>query len=216
VLKTKVKASQISNLTDARYFAAWYSKWLGFCCDTSSPDYVTPELLHAIRDWVEGPQIVGEFGAQDAKYIREAVDFLKLDAVQVGFFYDQSKLEDLKDLTLIREVVIDPNEVIDIPTMLEAMSPYVQCFILEFGKNNISWTAIQEGAIASHALDVNTLKELCKKHSILLSINVKGEEVNKVLETIQPYGLNVFGGEEEKVGFKSFDELDEIFEALED
>jgi len=28
-------------------------------------------------------------------------------------------------------------------------------------------------------------------------------------------GINVVGGEEEKVGVKSFDELDEIFEALE-
>jgi len=107
VLKTKIKAAQISNLTDARYFAAWYSEWLGFCCDTTSPNYVSPELLHAIRDWVEGPQIVGEFGAQDATQIREAVEALNLDAVQVGFFYDAAQLETLHDLTVIREVVID-------------------------------------------------------------------------------------------------------------
>lgn len=212
MLSIKVKAAQISNLTDARYFAAWYCEWLGFCCDTSNPDYVTPELLHAIRDWVEGPQIIGEFGAQDPEYIRKTVDTLKLDAVQVGFFYDQSKLEDLEGLRVIREVVIDPTEKMDLATSLEAMSPYVQYFLLEFSKNNISWEALKSAELG---IDVNTLKDLCSKYPILLSINVKGKEVNEVLEMIQPQGLNVFGGAEEKVGFKSFDELDEIFEALE-
>jgi len=215
MLKTKVKAARINNLTDARYFAAWYTEWLGFCCDTTDADYVTPELLHAIRDWVEGPQIVGEFGAQDAIYIREAVDFLKLDAVQVGFFYDEMKLEDLSGLNVMREVVIDPNEQIDLPNTLQRLSPHVQCFLLEFSKNNITWDDIKNTKKTNHFYDVNTLQTLCSNYPILLSINVKGESVDELLEMLKPQGLNVFGGTEEKVGFKSFDELDELFEALE-
>jgi len=35
-----------------------------------------------------------------------------------------------------------------------------------------------------------------------------------MLAKLQPYGLSIKGGEEEKVGFKSFDEVDEIFEVL--
>jgi len=211
LLKTKIKAAQISNLTDARYFAAWYSEWLGFCCDTASPNYVSPALLHAIRDWIEGPQIVGEFGAQDAVQIREAVEALNLDAVQVGFFYDAARLKTLNGLTVIREIVIDPNEGIDLAPTLEALSPFVECFLLEFNKNNISWNDIKND---KNYFNINVLKSLCEKYCILLSINIKGNEANELLKTLQPEGLNVFGGDEEKVGFKSYDEMDELFEAV--
>lgn len=212
MLKTKIKAAQISNLTDARYFAAWYNEWLGFCCDTASSNYVSPELLHAIRDWVEGPQIVGEFGAQDATYIHEAVKSLNLDAVQVGFFYDATQLETLRDLTVIREIVIDPNEAIDLPATLEVLSPFAEYFLLEFSKNNISWNDIKNN---KNYFNTNILKSLCEKYRVLLSINIKGNKANELLDTLQPEGLNVFGGEEEKVGFKSYDEIDELFEAIE-
>ncbi len=212
MLKTKIKAAQISNLTDARYFAAWYTDWLGFCCDTTSPNYVSPELLHAIRDWVEGPQIVGEFGAQDAAYIHDAVKRLNLDVVQVGFFYGAKELENLRGLTVIREIVIDPNEATDLNATLEALSPLVDYFLLEFSKNNISWDALKNN---KNYFNINTLKSCCEKYPILLSINVKAGEANELLETLQPEGLNVFGGDEEKVGFKSFDEMDELFEAIE-
>ena len=49
MLKTKVKASSITNLTDARYFAAWGVNWLGFDLRQGSDTYVQPQLVHAIK-----------------------------------------------------------------------------------------------------------------------------------------------------------------------
>jgi phosphoribosylanthranilate isomerase len=40
------------------------------------------------------------------------------------------------------------------------------------------------------------------------------ENLSEVQETLNSYGLNVTGGEEEKVGYKSFDDIDEIIEEL--
>ena len=212
MLKTKIKAAQISNLTDARYFAAWYCDWLGFCCDSTSMDYVSPQLLHAIRDWVEGPQIVGEFGAQDAVRIHDAVKDLNLDAVQVGFYYDAEKLENLKGLTVIREVVIDPNEALNLHEVLDSLSPFVAYFLLDFSKNNIGWDDLKNN---SGHFSAETIKSICATYPTLISINVNADKVNELLETLNPEGLNLLGGEEEKVGFKSYDEMDELLEALE-
>ncbi|MBK6622216.1 MAG: hypothetical protein IPG32_15540 [Saprospirales bacterium] len=64
MLKTLVKASSISNLTDARYFSAWEVKWLGYCLDPDSPDFVRPDQLQAIRSWVDSVELIGEFGKQ--------------------------------------------------------------------------------------------------------------------------------------------------------
>ena len=37
----------------------------------------------------------------------------------------------------------------------------------------------------------------------------------KLIEEVRPYGISVQGGAEEKVGFKSYDELDVFFDQLE-
>ena len=61
MLKIKVKASQITNLTDARYFAAKEVEWLSFDFTEGSSTYIDPMKARAMFDWVEGPCIVGEF-----------------------------------------------------------------------------------------------------------------------------------------------------------
>ena len=53
------------------------------------------------------------------------------------------------------------------------------------------------------------------KESFTYNVNNKVTELNEMLETVQIHGLSLKGGEEEKVGYKSFDELDEVLDALE-
>ena len=40
-------------------------------------------------------------------------------------------------------------------------------------------------------------------------------QVIEIIDKINPLGFNFVGGNEEKVGFKSFEDLDEIFDLLE-
>ena len=83
MLKINVKASQITNLTDARYFAAWEVKWLGFNFDSGSEHYILPQNMKAIKEWVEGVKLVGEFSFASADDINSAVELLELNVVQV-------------------------------------------------------------------------------------------------------------------------------------
>ncbi|MBP6828235.1 MAG: N-(5'-phosphoribosyl)anthranilate isomerase, partial [Saprospiraceae bacterium] len=78
-----IKASRITNLTDARYFAAKEVDFLGFNLEEGTEDYLDPIYMKAIREWVEGPQIVGEFSAGSADVVREYASFFGLDAVQI-------------------------------------------------------------------------------------------------------------------------------------
>lgn len=52
--KRQVIASGITNLTDARYFAAMGVDWMGF--DLRTEPRIPVEQMHAIMDWVEGPR----------------------------------------------------------------------------------------------------------------------------------------------------------------
>ena len=212
MLKTKVKASSITNLTDARYFAAWEVEWLGFNLDANAEDYINPVTAKAIKEWVDGVKIVGEFGLADANAILDTANAMELDAIQLGPFADVATANALAGQALLKEFIIDqetnPNA---LAVVLAAFAPYCQTFILNFDKNGISWSDLQKGT----AFTVAHLQQLCEEYPILVSIKVESSQLNNLLETIRPLGLNVIGGEEEAVGVKSFDELDDLFETIE-
>lgn len=212
MLKTKIKASNISNLTDARYYAAWYVDWLGFDL-RSTENTLSLAEVKAIKEWIEGPIIVGEIELLDFDKAKEIINFLELEAIQVGMYTPVTQLQSLQDYTIIKEVVIEPDmKAGDLEAHLREYFDVVSYFLLDFEKNGIDWQQIKEGTLFS----VDLLKAICRRQEVLLSINCKLTEIENILDSVQPYGLSVRGGIEEKVGFKSFDEVDEIFEILEE
>lgn len=211
MLKTKVKASSVTNLTDARYFAAWEIEWLGFNFDTGSEAYIQPQVMKAIKEWVDGVKIVGEFSLQPAEEILDAADMLELEAVQLGMFTDTATLQQLhaSEVPVLLEIIVEaPGALADAATRMKEQAPYVEAFLLNFDKNGIGWEDLGEEARGQ-------LRNSCRDYRIILSMDLNARELEEALELLQPYGINVRGGTEERVGFKSFDELDELFEALE-
>jgi phosphoribosylanthranilate isomerase len=213
MLKTKVKASSITNLTDARYFAAWEVEWLGFNFDPMAEDYIQPQVMKAIKEWVDGVKIVGEFSMQPAEEIQEAIKLLELEAIQLSPFYTTEQVATLDvSVPIIQEIIISPeHSQEDILDTLESYHGLAQYFLLNFDKNGISWESIKNGNFLSSSF----VSSISETFPFIISIDVQAEEIDNLLEKVQPAGLNLKGGEEEKVGFKSFDELDDIFEALE-
>lgn len=213
MLTTKVKAGSITNLTDARYFSAWEVEWLGFNFDTGADQSISPAEMLAIREWVDGPKMVGEFNLPDAQMLKDHIETLKLDAIQVGMFTTLETLLELNaSIPVLKEIVIDTDTTVEaLQEQVESFQAQVAHFILDFQKNQLSWNQIEAGMPFS----MDVLQQLCQENSILLNFDFQPNALNTILETIQPTGICVQGGEEEKVGFKSFDELDEIFEAIE-
>ncbi len=213
MLKTRIKSSQISNLTDARYFAAWGVEWLGFCFDPSSENYLSIQAMNAIKAWIEGPKIIGEFGLQSTEEILGAIDLLALDGIQLSMHAELDQVKALQTQFIVKEVIIEKNTAFStLAQHLAIFAPYVNIFLLNFDKNGISWEMLQEDP----SFDLGVLQAVCKTHSCILSIDFQPAAIDKMLTALPLHGLNVKGGTEEKVGFKSYDELDDIFEALED
>ncbi|MEZ5040652.1 MAG: N-(5'-phosphoribosyl)anthranilate isomerase [Saprospiraceae bacterium] len=214
MLKTKVKANSITNLTDARYFAAWEVEWLGFNLNQGAADYIEPTLLKAIKEWVDGVKFVGEFDLSSADEVNEIIQTLGLDAAQLGMFTPLATFQQLEyATTLFKEIVIEKETTLAaIKTHIEAFAPYVKAFVLNFDKNNISWSDAQ----SHNHLDVAQLTTLCQAFPIIFSLTMPPSTLIDFLAEVQPFGWSVKGGAEEKVGFKSFDELDDFFEVLEE
>lgn len=211
MLQTKVKASQVTNLTDGRYFAAWEVEWVGFNFELGTGTYVDIQKMKDIREWLEGPKFVGEFGLATVETIRETATFLALDVVQLNHFTDVETAKALSGIPLIKEVlVLKDSDNTNLLEALNAFGTHVDSFLIDFTKAGISWSEIKEGVY----LDFEDLKTACANFKVILSVDLTLENLSEVRETLKPYGLNVTGGEEEKVGYKSFDDIDEIIEAL--
>jgi phosphoribosylanthranilate isomerase len=210
MLKTKVKASSITNLTDARYFAAWEVEWLGFNLEAGSEDYIEPKNMNAIKEWVDGVKIVGEFNLPDLETVKSAIEVLEIEQAQVGPFTDYNTLKSISELLpVMQEIVVEKDTSLDsLRPIFDQNADMVEVFILNFDKNGIDWAFIRQNLLKE-------LKELIQEHPILLSLNFDEKNIDSILEELQPLGINVKGGEEEKVGYKSYDELDEIFEKIE-
>jgi len=147
--KINIKASNIANLTDARYFAAMLVDFLDFRLDLSHDDRLSPVEYHGIKAWVEGPTIVANVGKTP------------LSLPQRTYHLDTQHIPE---------------------------------------------DSLYQGAL---------LAELSSQQKLFITAPNNEAYIRQLIEDIQPFGIDVSGGAEEKVGFKSYEELDVFFEHLE-
>jgi len=213
MLKTNIFAGGITNLTDARYFAARGAQFLSFNLENGATLGISSEKTAAIKEWVEGPSFIGSFQITPLEDIRFLVERLNLHMVQIGPFVP---LQELKDnpigVPLIREVIIeDINELSALSNELETLSGNFDFILINFEKNGIGWSNIKENSAV-----FTLLKSWNAETKLVLAIAHNPSETQEILDELNPYGLYLQGGEEEKVGFKSFDDLDEILDVVEE
>lgn len=190
----KVKINKVSNLTDARYFAAMGVDYLGFCCNTGTEMYCSPSKIKDIIGWVEGPSFVLEFdGWQAEEDIKSLLDSSLGHAVHFGAF----------------------------ATYKDSFSvPVFKDFILENLKD-ADFSGIDYPVIRSDKKfddlsleEIELLKEKMSLAKVFLDLQFEESSLQKILDDFQVYGLILRGGEEEKVGFKSYEEIDRIFDII--
>lgn len=212
MINISVKANAITNLTDARYFAARGVDWMGFVLEQGQENAVSQEQFQAIREWVDGVHFVGEFDLTPAGEILSLANELQLDAMQVGMFAERDPLMQLKDKTVMKEVVISEDmEETDILEHFLDYSPFCEYFILNLRKSGITWQQIENKEL----YPLSMFQNLCKHNKVFLDIEMNPANLPAIIGTLKPYGICLSGGTEEKVGYKSFDELDEIFDLFE-
>jgi phosphoribosylanthranilate isomerase len=209
MLKLKIKASQITNLTDARYFAAKEVEWLSFNFAEKTENYIEPMRARAMFDWVEVPHLIGEFSGFDTEGVNFYAESWGLKAVQVG---ENTEVFDLKSNYILKEITVDAASTAE--ELSRQMLPFkniVVAFELNFEKNNLSFSDLKS---KRGPLSINDLFGLCEAFKIILNIDFQLVELEEIMD-LNPFGLSLKGGEEERVGVKSFDELDDIFDKLE-
>ncbi len=213
MLNIQIKASQISNLTDARYFSAMGVNWLEFSLDQGSEDYIEPNALLAIKEWVEGPKFVGRLGLHSLEAVNEAIKLFSFDAVLLPSFFPREEINKISNAIVIQEFVVEKGEKESLHTSINDRKAAVQHMQLNFEKNGYSWSDILDNKTPLSLLDLIELDKSVDLFIILDSLNEK--DLESINSSLPGCVLCLKGGEEEKVGYKSFDELDELFDKME-
>lgn len=207
MLKLDVFAGTIANLTDARYFAAREAKWLGFNMDKMNPSAVSEMEVNAIKEWLDGVEIVGEFGDISNEDLMGTVERIGFDAVLAGPFTSREAIEGL-NIPVFKEVVVEPAmSENDLSNLLEDFEGAVAYYVLDFDKNKV--------VPGSSNISLEFLKELSDQYQLIVSFPWETYSIESAVQDASWAGILMRGGEEEKVGFKSFDDLDEILDFLE-
>lgn len=207
-----ISAGSIANLTDARYFAAREVHFLGFCLDNSNENYVQSAVVKAMKEWIEGPKIVGEFGLQSTEEILATIENIGLDIVQLSMFSEVDKKILREKAIVIQEYVFEKTTRAGVfAQQIEQLATDCDYLHLDFTKNDISWNDL----LRNPEISIEIIQRTCQKYKVFLSLPFLPKQLKAIVDVVQPAGIAVKGGEEEQVGVKSFDDLDDIFDEIE-
>ncbi|MCC5920487.1 MAG: phosphoribosylanthranilate isomerase [Cyclobacteriaceae bacterium] len=197
-LKTKVKVSGINNLSDARYCAGMGVHFQGFNLEEGTEGAISPQVFSEISGWLSGVDFVAEFSNATKETIRATIDQLE----GLKFIQIRDLNQKIEGLGIFYAINCSPTQDIsDIQSQIKALSGKVDYFILE---SDSEWS--KEELIAL----LNALKD----EPVFFGMNIPEEFLADLIER-DIFGIGLKGGEEERPGYKNFDDLADILEALE-
>jgi len=201
----KIIALDINNLTDARYFAAWNVNILGLNINPGDQEYISPEYFHALQEWIEGPEYALQIKTNMLSELEAFAKLYREDAFLI-FNERNTNYPNARQFLILNINQFESFK--DLKNELEKLSQQVKGFILEC--NGQSWDHI----VALFQEDETQWMKLLKEMPIFINLNFSQESILQFLKH-EIHGICLRGGEEERVGVKSYDELDIIFENIE-
>ncbi|GAB3766774.1 phosphoribosylanthranilate isomerase [Spirosoma pomorum] len=204
MLKTLVKISNVTNLSDARYCAGMGVDMLGFSMDEDAPDYVDPKKFEEIKSWVAGIQIVGETTAIDPEQIEQLLATYQPDLLQVEEAALLPYLGSLGKSLILR---IDVSQI-----TLDQLDMLVHA-----GIDGADYILLDSTMPVHLDGDLKTaLQRFAARYPVLLGTGISINNVHDLLNELPVKGIALRGGEEERPGNKEFGELMDILEAIEE
>ena len=197
MLKTFVKVSNITNLSDARYCAGMGVEILGFVMDENSTEYVSPKKFEEIKGWVAGVKIVGETQSADYQVVTKLLEVYKIDFLQIS---EPSLLPKITNLGKPIILQLDFDSAF-LKENLENYSKFVEMFLI---------TGDELSDLARYEM-----KEIAQNYNVLLGFGITENNIEEILGDTLLKGIALKGSEELRPGFQDFAELMEILEKLE-
>lgn len=203
-LRSFVKISAVTNLSDARYCAGMYVNLIGFDLEENSKNFTSSKKFNEITGWLSGVDFVAEFQSTHPEKI------LTLVQEYNGISFIETMEETYLRMLVNSSYGIILKKKLESEEELDELIAKAQ-FFKDFG------VVLH---LVSNSLDLDSsiiekLKTLASSVDVLLGFGIEPDTIGKIIEETGIKGIALEGGEEIKPGLKDFDELAEILEALE-
>ena len=204
-LSTFVKVSGISNLSDARYCAGMGVHVLGFALEKEHSQHIDPEKYTAITEWLAGVEFAAEFDTYSPEAIAEALpSYSRIKYLQTSQPQHVAALADLSLPLIVRLDAYQHRE--DVVALADVMR---DC------RDRAKFFLIENTASSPRTDLLNDVLHLAKQYPILLGFGLQPDRISSTVEEFSLAGIALRGGEEVRPGYRNFDELADVLEALE-
>ncbi len=210
-MKYKIKASGLSNLTDARYFNALPADYLGFCFDIMEDHVIGLEEAKEIASWLPDAPLVAEFGNhQDKQEIMHIIQELDFQSIQLPL---EKALEEknIFFLPIIPQIIVNSVEALEKAfdesrRWKKSDTPQV----LSLQGELADWNKIKEIEDG-----IYFIKRVARRREIFLEMNFTKENINEILSETGAQGISLIGIKEERPGWSMVDDFDDLIQQLE-
>ncbi|ALW86200.1 hypothetical protein AUC43_14540 [Hymenobacter sedentarius] len=185
----------INNLSDARYCAGMGADKLTFILDPALPGHLDTKTVKELAGWIAGVELIGEFDQLSAPEINAISAECALDAVLLRRPRTATELAEIAPpvyVELTFETAAQPEDFSAAPVG----------FVLELPE-----------VIPVEGLD--TLRQACDRSPLWLGPGLDPERAHYLATHLRLAGLSFPSGDEVKPGLRDFDQLEAVFEALE-
>ncbi len=204
-LKTFVKISTVNNLSDARYCAGMYVNLMGFNLEQDNKDFMPPQKFKEMTEWLSGLEYVAEFEASHPENILDILkDYKGVDYIQTPEEVHLQMLVNSSYKLIWKKTVQSTKDLDYLLTKATGLKENDVILLLE--SENLK---LDEKVL-------NKVREIASKCDVLLGFGLKADQIEDTLESTGVKGIALKGGDEIKPGYKDFDELADILEALEE
>jgi phosphoribosylanthranilate isomerase len=200
-LSESVYVRNVDNLSDARYCAGMGVEMIGFVLDSSVPSSLDGAKFKEISEWIAGVRVVGEFGKMPAE---EIAQFLTESAVDFLLVPDVGQLPEYKGLS--KPLIVQINLDAQFDEQMAALS---------FSAAPIEKLLAISKSSSVESLHRAQLLGLSGAYELFLGFGIDGKNARSISAELGLSGLSLAGSAELRPGFKDFDELANVLEALE-
>jgi phosphoribosylanthranilate isomerase len=190
----------INNLSDARYCAGMGADKLSFILDPALPGHLAPAAVKELAGWIAGVELIGEFDQLSAPEINALAADCGLDAVLLRRPRSAAELAEIAP-----------------PVLLELAFDEAGAFSMaDFPLAGVLVELPESAAAFDAAVAGDVLAILARQRPLWLGPGLHPTRARHALVAARPTGLVFASGHEIKPGLRDFDQLEAVFEALEE
>ncbi|MDB5273608.1 MAG: hypothetical protein JWO58_1975 [Chitinophagaceae bacterium] len=188
-LKTNVYISDVTNLTEARYYAGMGVSIIGFDATPGHPSFISTQQFDAITSWLSGIQTSWQWHAAPAEELILLLESSPSDFIELTHIPDPQQLQYIRKPLIIR--TSDPKQ-LEYISHLPANSVY-----------GIVWEG-EASALTSLETDL-----VC-----FLETQPPFDQLDSIVD-LPHGGISLKGSPESRPGWNDFDQLADLLESLE-